>query len=62
MFKTLKEKIITTLVMTVPNLNKPFEIMCDVADLAIGTILSQRRDKNLKAIYYAIDWHENHTQ
>ena len=31
----------------------PFEIMCDASDYAICTVLGQRKDKKLHAIYYA---------
>ncbi|PIN10711.1 DNA-directed DNA polymerase [Handroanthus impetiginosus] len=31
----------------------PFELMCDVSDLAIGAVLGQQKDKIFRSIYYA---------
>ena len=39
--------------MVTPDLNKEFEIMCDVIDYAMGVVLGQRTEKIFKAIYYA---------
>ena len=40
-FDTLKEKISTTPVLALPNLQKPFEIQTDASDYAMGAMLTQ---------------------
>lgn len=39
--------------MQPPDWTRPFEIMCDANDYAVGTVLGQRKDKKLYVIYYA---------
>nr|GEX22368.1 hypothetical protein [Tanacetum cinerariifolium] len=38
-FKLLKEKLTCALVNVSPNWNRPFELMCDASDFAVGAIL-----------------------
>ena len=52
-FETLKEKLISALVIVALDWGLPFELMCDVSDYAIGTVLGQKNDKIFYAIYYA---------
>ena len=52
-FNAIKEKLISALVMTVPDGSQPFEVMCDASEFAIGVVLGQKRDKLFRAIYYA---------
>ena len=52
-FETLKAKLVTAPVISVPDWTLPFELMCDVSDHAIGAVLGQRHDKLLHVIYYA---------
>ena len=52
-FNAIKEKLISALVMTVPDWSQPFEVMCDASDFAIGAVLGQKRDKLFRVIYYA---------
>ena len=40
-FNTLKEKISTTLVLALPDLQRPFEIETDASDYAMGVTLMQ---------------------
>ena len=47
-FETLKEALITALVVQPPDLNLPFEITCDASDYAAGVVLGQRVDKKIK--------------
>ncbi|GJZ79087.1 putative nucleotidyltransferase, ribonuclease H [Tanacetum coccineum] len=39
--------------MISPYWNMPFELMCDASDFAVGAVLGQRIDGNIKPIYYA---------
>ncbi|XP_073017763.1 uncharacterized protein [Primulina eburnea] len=48
-----KVALVTAPIMIVPDLKKPFELMCDSSDYAVGDVLGQRREKMLRAIYYA---------
>jgi hypothetical protein len=52
-FHTLKEALISTHVIQPPDWHLPFGIMCDASDYAIGTVLSQSKDKKHYAISYA---------
>lgn len=52
-FEKLKELLTSAPVMTPPDWNEPFELMCDASDYAVGAVLGQRRDKKPCAIYYA---------
>ena len=40
-FDTLKEKISTTPVLALPDLQRPFEIQTDASDYAMGAVLTQ---------------------
>ncbi|XP_022870126.1 uncharacterized protein LOC111389438 [Olea europaea var. sylvestris] len=44
-FNTLKEKLISALVIITPDWNLPFELMFNASDYAIGAVLGQRRNK-----------------
>jgi len=48
-FETLKEWLTSAPIITAPNWNFNFELMCD----AIGAVLGQRKNKNFHAIHYA---------
>jgi len=37
----LKEKLVTTPIVTTSDWEKPFELMCDASDYAIGAVLGQ---------------------
>ena len=52
-FLRLKEALVTAPVISSPDWDLPFEIMCDASDQALGSILGQRKDKKLHVIYYA---------
>lgn len=52
-FNTLKEKLITALVVIAPRWDLPFELMCNASDYSIGAVLGQRVDKVFHTIYYA---------
>ncbi|XP_038693750.1 uncharacterized protein LOC119991476 [Tripterygium wilfordii] len=52
-FTTLKERLTTAPLITSPDWNIPFELVCDASDYAMGAILGQRKNKILHVIYYA---------
>ncbi|XP_038687540.1 uncharacterized protein LOC119986923 [Tripterygium wilfordii] len=52
-FHTLKQLLISAPIITVPDWNLPFELMCDASDFAVGAVLGQRKDKLPQVIYYA---------
>ncbi|XP_026435521.1 uncharacterized protein LOC113333225 [Papaver somniferum] len=52
-FDTLKELLTTAPIIKPPYWSKPFELMCDVSDYAVGAVLGQRDGKVPYAIYYA---------
>ncbi|XP_024196029.1 uncharacterized protein LOC112199217 [Rosa chinensis] len=39
--------------MIAPDWNRPFELMCDASDFAMGAVLGQRIERALHVIYYA---------
>ncbi|XP_073137475.1 uncharacterized protein [Henckelia pumila] len=51
--ETLREILVTAPVLTSPNWDLPFEVMCDASDSAVGAVLGQRIDKVFRTIYYA---------
>lgn len=53
-FESLKEKLITTPVITAPDWKINFELMCDASDYAVGAILGQRKTKIFHDIHFAI--------
>nr|KYP37350.1 Retrovirus-related Pol polyprotein from transposon 17.6 [Cajanus cajan] len=52
-FETLKNKLISAPVITAPNWQFGFELMCDANDYAIGAVLGQRKEKVFRVIHYA---------
>nr|XP_025628502.1 uncharacterized protein LOC112721678 [Arachis hypogaea] len=40
-------------IISPPDWNLPFELMCDASDFAIGAVLGQRKDNLVHVIYYA---------
>ncbi|XP_075079810.1 uncharacterized protein LOC107765183 [Nicotiana tabacum] len=51
-FEELKKQLVSAPIIVSPDCNEPFELMCDANDVAIGAILSQRRRKIFRSIYY----------
>ena len=49
----LKLALIEAAILQSPNWDLPFEIMCDVSDYTVGTVLGQRIEKKPTAIWYA---------
>nr|GEY60607.1 reverse transcriptase domain-containing protein [Tanacetum cinerariifolium] len=52
-FKTLKDKLTKASILIAPNWDKPFELMCDASDYAVGAVLGQRIEKHFSPIHYA---------
>ncbi|XP_051117865.1 uncharacterized protein LOC127242388 [Andrographis paniculata] len=52
-FLILKEKLITTPIISPPVWSEPFELMTDESDYAVGAVLGQRVESKLDVIYYA---------
>ena len=51
-FKEIKNRLVSAPIMSTPDWNNEFEIMCDASDYAMGAVLGQRTEKIFKAIYY----------
>ncbi len=52
-FGILKKALISAPIIIAPNWEKPFELMCDASDFAVGAVLGQRQGKVFHSIYYA---------
>ncbi|XP_073045904.1 uncharacterized protein [Primulina eburnea] len=52
-FEVLKKSLVTAPVLTAPDWELPFEVMCDASDTAVGAVLGQRKNKVFHTIYYA---------
>lgn len=52
-FEALKNELTVTSIIQPPDWSKPFEIMCNAFDFAIGVVLGQRVDKRPHIIHYA---------
>ncbi|GJZ23831.1 reverse transcriptase domain-containing protein [Tanacetum coccineum] len=52
-FKLLKKKLTCAPVIVSPNLNLPFELMCDASDFVVRAVLGQKDGKNFHLIYFA---------
>ena len=64
-FQKLKKALVTAPVIVTPDWSRPFELMCDASDYAVGAVLGQRYDKVFHSIYYAsktlIEAQQNYT-
>jgi len=52
-FETLKERLTSAPIITAPNWDLNFELMCDASDYAVGAVLGQRKNKIFHAMHYA---------
>jgi hypothetical protein len=52
-FQTLKVVLVSAPIIQPPDWSQPFEIMCDASDYAVGTVLGQRKEGRVHAVYYA---------
>ena len=46
-FSELKEKLVSLPIISSPDWNSPFEVMCDVSGVALGVVLGQIKNKLL---------------
>jgi len=44
-FETLKDRMTFAPIITTPNWNLDFELMCDASDYVVGAVLGQRKNK-----------------
>lgn len=51
-FNYLKERLVTTPIIVVPEWNLSFKVICNVTRCALGAILNQRKDKLFYLVYY----------
>ena len=51
-WEELKHKLVSAPIISALDWTKPFEIMCDASDYAIGAVLGQRTDSRQHVIYY----------
>ncbi|GJS46640.1 reverse transcriptase domain-containing protein [Tanacetum coccineum] len=54
-FEMLKKKLTKAPILIAPDLDLPFELMCDASDFAIGAVLGQRHEKHFRPIHYACE-------
>ena len=52
-WEKLKMEFIFVPIISTPDWSKPFEIMCDASDFAIGAVLGQHIDNKQYVIYYS---------
>ena len=52
-WEKLKMKLISVPIVSAPDWSKPFEIMCNASDFAIGAGLGQHIDNKQRVIYYS---------
>ncbi|XP_073137056.1 uncharacterized protein [Henckelia pumila] len=52
-FDKLKDSLTSAPIIQPPDWSKPFEIMCDASDYAVGAVLGQKVGKASHVIYYA---------
>ena len=52
-WEKLKLELISAPVISPPDWSKPYEIMCDASDFAIGIVLGQHKDNKQHVIYYS---------
>ena len=52
-FEELKRRLVTAPVITAPDWQYNFELMCDASNYAIGAVLGQRKEKIFRVVHYA---------
>jgi len=49
-FETLKERLMTAPILVFPDFRKPFKLITDASDFALGAVLAQKNDKNQEQV------------
>jgi len=52
-FEALKKELISAPIIHAPDWSKPFELMCDASDYAVGAVLGQKINNQPHVIYYS---------
>nr|GEU91320.1 reverse transcriptase domain-containing protein [Tanacetum cinerariifolium] len=52
-FQTLKRNSTETPILTTPDRDLPFELMCDASDFSIGAVLGKHQEKHFRPLHYA---------
>ena len=52
-WEKFKRELISAPIISTLDWSKPFEIMCDASDFAMGVVLAQRIDNKQHMIYYS---------
>ena len=52
-FENLKQRLSSAPIISPPDWNLPFELMCNASDFAVRAVLGQRKDNLVHVIYYA---------
>ncbi|XP_042012271.1 uncharacterized protein LOC121760704 [Salvia splendens] len=52
-FQLLKDRLISSPIIRAPDWSKPFEVMCDASDYAVGAVLGQKIEGKSYVIFYA---------
>ena len=52
-WEKLKMKLISALIISITEWSKPFEIMCDASNFAVGAVLGQFIENKQHVIYYS---------
>ena len=54
-WEKFKKELISTPIVSAPDWSKPFKIMCDASDFAIGAVLGEHIDNKQHIIYYLVE-------
>lgn len=65
MFESLRQALITTSILVALDWSRPFQLMCDASNHAVGAVIGQRKDRIMHPIFYGSktlnDSQENYT-
>ena len=52
-FSILKNRLVSTPIVVAPDLDLPFELMCEASDYAIRAVLGEKRERIFQVIHHA---------